>query len=86
MRLAKRCYQMAVLLILSATAPFSITAQQGAAPPTRTVLFVCEHGTVRSLLAKVLFEQYAAEVGLSMQAVSRGTRADSLVPRGCSRA
>ena len=48
--------------------------------PRATVLFVCEHGTVRSLLAKVLFEQYAAEVGLPMQAVSRGTRADSIVP------
>ena len=78
MRLTKRC--VAGLLILTAAAPFPLAAQQGAAPPTRTVLFVCEHGTVRSLLAKVLFEQYAAEVGLRMQAVSRGTRADSLVP------
>jgi hypothetical protein len=32
------------------------------------------------LLAKVLFEEYAAEVGLNMKAVSRGTRADSIVP------
>lgn len=44
-----------------------------------TVLFICEHGTVRSLLAKLLFEEYAKEVGLSMVAVSRGTAIDSAV-------
>ena len=53
-------------------------AQQPAAE--KTVLFVCEHGTVKSLLAKVLFEQYAKEVGLNMRAESRGTHADSVVP------
>ena len=55
-------------------------AQEPQAHPKRVVLFVCEHGTVKSLLAKVLFEQYAKDVGLDMQAVSRGTHADSLVP------
>lgn len=44
------------------------------------MLFVCEHGTVRSLLAKILFEQYAKEVGLNMLAVSRGTSIDSVIP------
>ena len=53
---------------------------QATAAPRDTVLFVCEHGTVRSLLAKVFFERYAAEAGLSYVAVSRGTRADSIVP------
>ena len=69
----------AVLLLMTAS-PVCLAAQKAPARPSATVLFVCEHGTVRSLLAKVLFEQYAAEVGLPMQAVSRGTRADSLVP------
>lgn len=44
------------------------------------MLFVCEHGTVKSLLAKVLFEEYAQQVGLHMRAESRGTHADSIVP------
>ena len=61
-------------------APALLRAQRAPNAPAKTVLFVCEHGTVKSLLAKVLFEQYAAEVGLDMQAVSRGTRADSVVP------
>ena|ERR1043166_5833039 len=47
-------------------------------PPT--VLFICEHGSVKSLLAKTLFEQYAKDAGLTMTAESRGTHADSVVP------
>lgn len=45
-----------------------------------TVLFVCEHGTVKSLLAKLLFERLARDAGLKVTAVSRGTKADSAVP------
>lgn len=78
----KQSHRIAAVLILIATS-FRLGAQQAAAAPVKpvkSVLFVCEHGTVRSLLAKVLFEQYAAEAGLPMQAVSRGTRADSVVP------
>ena len=39
--------------MLMSTAPNSLGAQEAAAHPGATVLFVCEHGTVRSLLAKV---------------------------------
>jgi arsenate reductase len=78
--IVKRCYHAAILLTLTVAAPFTVAAQSTPARSAQTVLFVCEHGTVRSLLAKVFFEQYAAEVGLHMEAVSRGTRADSTVP------
>lgn len=57
-----------------------LDAQSAAPARLDTVLFVCEHGTVRSLLARIFFERYAAEAGLSYVAVSRGTRADSVVP------
>lgn len=76
----KRLYHIGVLPMLIAIAPIHLGAQHVTARPVTTVLFVCEHGTVRSLLAKVLFEQCAAQVGLHMQALSRGTRADSVVP------
>ncbi len=69
-----------VASVLLAVAPFNLDAQPSVAGKAKPVLFVCEHGTVRSLLAKVLFEQYAAEVGLAMQAVSRGIKADTVVP------
>ena len=76
----KRLVAVAMILPLLSVTPFQLSAPRIAARSDKTVLFVCEHGTVRSLLAKILFEQYAAEVGLPMRAVSRGTRADSLVP------
>ena len=41
------------------------------ASPSDTVLFICEHGTVRSLIVTLLFERYARQVGLHMTAVSR---------------
>ena len=60
-----------------------VAAGQAKGPPAApegTVLFICEHGTVKSLLATLLFDEYAAEVGLPMRAISRGTAADSVVP------
>lgn len=65
-----------------------LSAAQGLAPAfagdqpaaTGTVLFVCEHGSVKSLLAKLLFERAAAREGLRVAAVSRATAPDSEVP------
>jgi arsenate reductase (thioredoxin) len=65
------------LLLLAAS---RTVGAQRAEPPQKTVLFVCEHGTVKSLIAKMYFERYAKEAGLSMQALSRGTHIDSVVP------
>ena len=73
-------HRIAIALLLWTCAPSALAAQPAVTSSAKPVLFVCEHGTVKSLLAKVLFEQYAAEVGLTVQAVSRGTRADSAVP------
>ena len=64
-------YRIAALLMVYVMAPLDIVAQKGTGPSTKSVLFVCEHGTARSLLAKV---------GLNMTAVSRGTQADSIMP------
>ena len=69
-----------MLLMLTAVAALPAGAQGSSAQPHKTVLFVCEHGNVKSLLAKVLFERYAGEIGLDVGAVSRGTRPDSVVP------
>lgn len=65
------------LVVLWPSTARAQTSRSVAAPDT--VLFICEHGTVRSLLAKLLFEEYAKEVGLAMVAVSRGTAIDSAV-------
>lgn len=73
-------WSIGALVGLSLGAPCDLAAQRALAATSRTVLFVCEHGTVKSLLAKVLFDDYAQQVGLHMRAESRGTHADSIVP------
>ncbi len=44
------------------------------------VVFVCEHGSVKSVIAASLFDQTSAHRGLSYRAVSRGVSPDERVP------
>lgn len=44
------------------------------------VVFVCEHGSVKSLIAREWFDRLAAQRGLSARAVSRGVTPDAEVP------
>jgi protein-tyrosine-phosphatase len=69
------------VLILSAVA-LAAPAQPGPrrAEPAGTVVFVCEHGTVKSLIAREWFNRLAAERGLAVRAVSRGLTPDASVP------
>jgi arsenate reductase len=45
-----------------------------------TVLFVCEHGVAKSLMAKLLFERYARAAGLAVRAEARATAPDEVLP------
>lgn len=75
MRLVVRCAAIALAV------PLSLSAQRSEPLSSAgTVLFICEHGTVKSLLAMSLFDRYAKQVGLNMRAASRGTAVDSVVP------
>jgi protein-tyrosine-phosphatase len=47
------------------------------AKPEQQVLFVCEHGNVKSLMAASYFTRLARERGLPFRGVSRGTAPDS---------
>lgn len=44
------------------------------------VVFVCEHGSVKSLIAASLFNKVADERGLPFRALSRGLTPDASVP------
>ncbi len=44
------------------------------------VVFVCEHGVAKSVVAAELFKRMAAARGLSVHVVSRGTAPESAVP------
>lgn len=49
----------------------------GPTRPDPLVLFVCEHGSAKSVVAATHFNRLAAERGLRIRAVSRGTTPDA---------
>jgi arsenate reductase len=58
----------------------SSQVRSGTVTDSQTVVFVCEHGTVKSVVALAYFRQLARERHLSIRAISRGTAPDSAVP------
>ncbi len=50
-------------------------------PATDLVLFVCEHGSAKSLIAAEHFARLAAERGLLLRAASAGVSPDEAVPQ-----
>src|SRR2546427_4584379 len=62
-------------IAIAALVPVLLGAGQGArtgeAPPT--IVFVCEHGAAKSVIATAYFNKLAAERGLPYRAIFRGT-------------
>jgi chromate transport protein ChrA len=54
--------------------------------PVVTVVFVCEHGSAKSLVAASLFDRMAQQRGVEARAVSRGTIPDAAVPEAVAQA
>ena len=63
--------------LLGATA---LLAQQQPNSTPMKIVFVCEHGSVKSVIAAKELEKMARERGMSIQAVSRGTTPDADIP------
>ena len=61
------------LLPLLAFALSATLAAQPKAPASPTILFVCEHGAAKSVIATAYFNKLAAERGLVYRATFRGT-------------
>ena len=55
---------------------------KSAATTTTTVVFVCEHGAAKSVIAAAHFNRLATERGLPIRAVSRATKPDDVVAPG----
>jgi protein-tyrosine-phosphatase len=68
--------------VLLAFAVLACRAADGvpSTPPTSTVLMICEHGSVKSLMAASLFNAEASRRGLPFRAVARGLTPDAAVP------
>lgn len=68
------------LILWGAPETLSSQVRPGAVADSQTVVFVCEHGTVKSVVALAYFRQLAQERRLNIRAISRGTAPDSAVP------
>ncbi|HKQ14882.1 MAG TPA: hypothetical protein VJT80_15715 [Steroidobacteraceae bacterium] len=64
-------------LVLATLAALCSVASAAEHAATKQVVFVCEHGNVKSLMAASYFNQLAAQRGLPFHAVSRGSAPDS---------
>jgi arsenate reductase (thioredoxin) len=79
-------YSMAMRMVLCSLV-LSFGAQVLAQSPTEVsareparVVFVCEHGSVKSLIAMVYFNRSAQQRGLPYRAIARGTAPEPTVP------
>ena len=46
-------------------------------PPNPVIIFVCEHGAAKSVIAAAYFNKLATEAGLELKAIARGTSPDN---------
>jgi arsenate reductase (thioredoxin) len=69
------------LAFLSFVVVLTTASAQSTSPNQRTrVVFVCEHGSVKSLVAMEYFNRTAQARGLSYRALARGVDPDAKVP------
>jgi arsenate reductase (thioredoxin) len=76
-----------IALALWLTASVNTHAQKSAGtrkptPKTQIVVFVCEHGSAKSVVATAHFNRLAKERNLKLRAISRGTNPDKELPAG----
>ena len=68
----------ALSLTAAADAQDGVATTKDASPAP--VVFVCEHGNVKSLIGASLFDKVAKERGLPLRAISRGLAPEASVP------
>jgi arsenate reductase (thioredoxin) len=66
------------MAVLSSTA--AAQAARAPVPDSGRIVFVCEHGSVKSVLAVAYFRELAREKGLAYRAISRGMAPDTALP------
>jgi protein-tyrosine-phosphatase len=68
-------------ILLACFAGACLTAQTSQAPvPKPTVVFVCEHGSAKSIIAAAEFSRMAKQNGLDVNVLARGTNPDAEIP------
>ncbi|MBX7152372.1 hypothetical protein K1X84_12070 [bacterium] len=61
------------LILLFVLIGYTVKAQD------KSILFICEHGSAKSIIAATYFQKTAAENNLKWNALSRGTHPDSIL-------
>lgn len=70
------------VLLLIATAVLAISSLVRADEAPKSIVFVCEHGAAKSLMAASFFNRVAAEQKLNVRAICRGTSPEAEVSAG----
>jgi arsenate reductase len=76
----QRAWWQLVLLVAALPGFRHVVADDAVERTAAPIVFVCEHGSVKSLIAASLFERAAAARGMNLRAVSRGVSPDERVP------
>src|SRR5258708_25422932 len=66
------------LFMLAAAVPAQESKSSASKP---SVVFVCEHGSAKSIIAAVEFERMAKEKGLDLNIIARGANPDAEIPK-----
>ena len=72
---------IAALLLLAAV-PSNVAAQTPQKTTPTKIVFVCEHGSAKSVIAAAHCRRLARERGLNVEIVSRGSTPDAEIPPG----
>ena len=80
MREGKATRYAFALFALGMALELATPAQADEATESKTILFVCLHGSVKSQMAAAHFNRIAKERGLPYTAISRGIEVDSSIP------
>ncbi|HEV8145866.1 MAG TPA: hypothetical protein VGP79_05780 [Bryobacteraceae bacterium] len=67
-----------VAFLILAVVP--LCGQKSKSLPANTIVFVCEHGAAKSVIAAAHFNRLAKEKGLPHRAITRGTNLDPEIP------
>lgn len=71
-----------ILSLILATVGIGATILLGQQTQPKKIVFVCEHGAAKSIMAKAEFERLAKEKGIEVEVVSRGTTPDAEIAPG----
>ncbi len=71
---------LALIMLGLGQATVAASAADAVAPDSKTIMFVCLHGSVKSQMAAAHFNRIARERGLPYTAISRGIEADNSIP------